>query len=235
MPDHKTTIATNRYEQSPKRFHLPNTGQEEQHVYVLTLKMTSSIAKPMNDMRLEHFPAHLNRTPAHLTLFHALPHSQISTMQNNLNAIATYAKPFPISTGTPFRIGRGVGIGLGEGAKDCIGLHDALRAEWLGFLSDQDQGGWKPHWTVMNKVSDEKQVKAAFNTIRRDLFENTYHGLVVGLDIWKYDHGKWDWMKEFNFKGLTKADMKSRKGSGGIKDMFKSMSVRKGLKKDYEW
>ncbi|KAF2739736.1 hypothetical protein EJ04DRAFT_409214, partial [Polyplosphaeria fusca] len=177
----------------------PNTQQDEVHVYVLTLKLTASIAIPMNEMREVYFPPHLNRIPAHLTLFHALPHSQLSAIEAYLDTIASHAKPFTVSTGVPFRMGRGVGIGLSSGGRECVALHDALRDKWVQWLSDQDRGGWKPHWTVMNKETDEKKVKDAFNSIRRDLFENEYAGSATGLDLWRYDGGGWQWTKNFKF------------------------------------
>lgn len=51
----------------------------------------------------------------------------------------------------------------------------------------------------MNKVDDGKKVQNAFNTIRRDLFENVHEGRVVGLDLWKYVKGDWIWFQTFKF------------------------------------
>ena len=193
--------------QLPQSNHRPNTEQEEEHVYVLTLKTTDSIALPMNDMRKRYFPKHLNKTPAHLTLFHALPHSQLSAMEADLGIVATCTKPFYISTGRPFRMRRGVGVCLGDGTKTFLAVREDLRTQWLGWLSEQDSGAWQPHWTVMNKVDEEKKVSQAFNTIRRDLFENIQGGWATGLDLWRYDRGDWEWTKEYSFIGNGKSAM----------------------------
>ncbi|KAF2812506.1 uncharacterized protein BDZ99DRAFT_474662 [Mytilinidion resinicola] len=60
---------------SPNPAYAPNTTSPEDHVYVLTLLTSPSLSTPLNALRECHFPRHLNRTAAHLTLFHALPHS----------------------------------------------------------------------------------------------------------------------------------------------------------------
>lgn len=106
-------------------------------------------------------------------------------------------------------MGKGVGIGVGQGARECAALHHALRDKWADWLSDQDRGNWKPHWTVMNKELDEKKVRSAFDSIRRNLFENEHQGSVVGLDLWRYDRGKWVFEKDFMFVGSGRVDSAS--------------------------
>jgi 2'-5' RNA ligase len=194
------TIAGPRYE-DPKREHKPKTGGKEESVYVLTLKLSDEIAGAMNEMREQWFPKHLNRTPAHLTLFHALPHSQLETIESYLGTAASYMKPFRIVTGSPFRMRRGVGIGIRSGVQEAKVLHDGLRNEWIDFLSDQDSGGWRPHWTVMNKENDAERVKEAFETLDESLKRDEIRGVSVGMDLWKYNKGDWDFFKEYKFVG----------------------------------
>ncbi|KAF2001976.1 hypothetical protein P154DRAFT_416495, partial [Amniculicola lignicola CBS 123094] len=131
--------------------HKPTTDIDEQCVYILTLKTTPGISDPMNKLREEHFPPHLNKTPAHVTLFHALPHSQRDSIEKNLNAVTARTKPFLVAAGSAFRMRQGVGISLGIGTKEAQAVREELRGEWVEWLSEQDKGGWRPHWTVMNK------------------------------------------------------------------------------------
>ncbi|KAF2874476.1 2'-5' RNA ligase superfamily-domain-containing protein [Massariosphaeria phaeospora] len=188
-------------EPSPNTYHKPKTDGKEHVVYVLTVRMTSSVADPINKMRERYFPKHLNRTPAHLTLFHALPHSKLNPMDDTLKTLSSRTKPFNISTGRAFRMRRGVGIGLYQGARETKAVHDDLKTAWLDWLSEQDSGGWRPHWTVMNKVDKEEEVAEAFDAIQRDLLQNAVDGRAVGLDLWTYDKGDWRWAKEFRFSG----------------------------------
>ncbi|KAJ4295306.1 hypothetical protein N0V90_007317 [Kalmusia sp. IMI 367209] len=200
---------------SPQPSHKPNTGQDEQQVYILTLNLTPSISIPLDQMREEYFPKHLNRTPAHITLFHALPHSQIDTIDAELTRVTERTKPYHISTGKPFRLRKGVAVLLGSGDEQSQHLREELREKWYKWLSQQDNKskGWQPHWTVMNKVEEEKKVQSAFNTLRRILFEDVHHGKVLGFDLWKYDHGSWEHTREYRFQGHER---KTPKSSGGV-------------------
>ncbi|KAF1967723.1 hypothetical protein BU23DRAFT_602741 [Bimuria novae-zelandiae CBS 107.79] len=188
---------------SPQPSHKPNTGQEEHQVYVLTLNLSPSISVPLDQMREEYFPKHLNRTPAHITLFHALPHSQFEVIDAELNRMASRTRPYHISTGTPFRLKRGVAVLLGSGEEQSQHLREELREQWTQWLSQQDNSsrGWQPHWTVMNKVEEEKKVQSAFNTLRRILFDEVHHGKALGFDLWKYNSGNWEHAKMYRFEG----------------------------------
>ncbi|KAF3040020.1 hypothetical protein E8E11_004227 [Didymella keratinophila] len=181
--------------------HKPNTGAEEELVYVLTLKLTDSLAKPMNSMREQYFPKRLNRTPAHLTLFHALPDSRFAAIDSGLSQLSANTKPFFVSTGKPFRMRLGVGINVGKGYNRMKQVHEDLRSQWMPHLSEQDQGGWKPHWTVMNKVNEEKKVDDAFQAVEAEVLQNVREGQAVGLDLWRYDKGNWIFANEYIFKG----------------------------------
>jgi len=200
--------------------HKPNTESEEGHVYVLTLKVTDSLAKPMDAMRDRYFPRHLNRTGAHLTLFHALPHSHIDALEAGLNGVAASMKPFEVSSGKPFRMRKGVGINVDEGYKTIKDLHTDLQSQWAAFLSEQDAGGFRPHWTVMNKVDDETKVDGAFATIRQELSESNQEGKAIGLDLWRYERGDWIFAKEYMFEDVvktpTRVDTPGSPGNRGL-------------------
>ena len=179
--------------------HKPNTGGGEEHVYVLTLQLEESLSRPMNEMREQFFPRRLNRTPAHLTLFHALPHSQIEVLEQGLAQLVSSTRPFQVTTGGPFRMRMGVGVNVDAGYQKIKEVHGQLRSRWMPFLSEQDQGGFRPHWTVMNKVDEEKEVKHALDAVRTELSQSTKEGQAVGLELWRYDRGKWIWVDEYTF------------------------------------
>lgn len=181
--------------------HKPNTDAEEELVYVLTLKLTDSLAKPMNSMREHYFPKRLNRTPAHLTLFHALPDSQFAAIDGELVQLSASTKPFFVSTGKPFRMRLGVGVNVGKGYNRMKQVHQNLRSQWMPHLSEQDQGGWRPHWTIMNKVNEEKKVDEAFQVVEKEMLQNVREGQAIGLDLWRYDKGNWIFANEYKFKG----------------------------------
>ncbi|KAJ9666634.1 hypothetical protein H2201_003293 [Coniosporium apollinis] len=183
----------------PQTFHTPRTSSPEQAVYVLTLTTTPSIHGPINTLRKRYFPQHLNRTPAHLTLFHALPHSRLETLTSTLETLCTSTAPFAITTGAPFRMRRGVGVNVGRGAEQAKRVHRELREAWMEFLSEQDAGGWKPHWTVQNKVDSEEEAAGAYEEVRGG-FKGA-EGMATGVGLWKYVKGRWVFEREFGFGG----------------------------------
>lgn len=188
-----------RSDRLPRIEHMPNTEQEEERVYVLTVKTTESLALPMNEFRERYFPRRLNRTPAHLTLFHALPHSQLIVLDQVLAQTSSNIGPFHISAGKPFRMRRGVGINVGQGYRTTKEVHERLRSQWLDFLSEQDAGGFRPHWTAMNKVNDEEKVDSAFKNIQTALMATSREGQALGLVLWNYNGGNWELAKEYLF------------------------------------
>jgi hypothetical protein len=113
-PDSKPTI---------NPFHKPNTDETERSVYVFTLTLTPSMSVPLNQLCSEYFPKHLNRTPAHVTLFYALLHSLLADL-------TTTTSLHHISTSKPFRLRRGVAMRLDAGAEASEQLHEELREGW---------------------------------------------------------------------------------------------------------
>lgn len=181
--------------------HKPNTGEEEELVYVLTLKLTSQLSKAMNTLREQHFPKYLNRTPAHLTLFHALPDSQFAAIDGGLSQLSANTKIFYMTAGTPFKMRQGVGIQVGKGYSNVKKIRAELQDQWMSCLSEQDAGGSRPHWTVMNKVRDQKKIDEAFEAVEKELKQKNLDGEVTGLDLWRYDKGNWVFAKEYKFQG----------------------------------
>jgi mannose-1-phosphate guanylyltransferase len=196
--------------------HQPNTGGNEEHVYVLTMKLEDSLSVPMNKLRQQYFPKRLNRTPAHLTLFHALPHSHMEAIEQGLSQLSSSTKPFHVTTGGPFRMRKGVGVNVDAGYQDMKGVHNQLKTQWMSFLSEQDQGGFRPHWTVMNKVDEETEVEHALGAVRKELSHDTKEGRAVGLELWRYDRGNWIWANEYTFGTSKEAPSTSSPGGGSV-------------------
>jgi mannose-1-phosphate guanylyltransferase len=82
-----------------------------------------------------------------------------------LESCATRIMPFPIQTDKPFQMRRGICISMSRGGAESRRLYKELREAWLDGVSEQDRGGWWPHWTVMNKVNEEERVQAAFEEV----------------------------------------------------------------------
>ncbi|KAF4543135.1 RNA ligase/cyclic nucleotide phosphodiesterase [Lasiodiplodia theobromae] len=177
--------------------HQPRTSQEESDVYVLTLDTTPSLSQPLTALRDEHFPIHLNHTSAHLTMFHALPGSEMTGIVAALQEHCRNTRPFKLTTGAPFRMKRGVGISV-QASKAAQRLHKELQRRWAEMLSAQDQQGWRPHWTVQNKVDDEAAVEKTMDQVQHE-FQGA-EGLAKGCTLWRYESGgRWKFERGFDF------------------------------------
>lgn len=176
----------------------PKTDGKEDDVYILTLSTSPALSKPLDELRKEYFPAHLNRLNAHLTLFHALPRSRMPAVVDDLERLSSQTPSFRMATGRPFPLRRGVAIPVSEGATEIKALHSELRGAWHDFLSEQDRAkSIRPHWTVQNKVESQEVRDETMSNIHRTFSRAS--GAAVGFTLWRYDRGGWLFKQTFNF------------------------------------
>jgi len=183
--------------------HRPNTSiPDEEQLYVLTFLTSAHHHATMTQLRKEYFPPRINKLDAHLTLFHALPGSKLtSTILPSLSSIASKTSPFSILADKPFRLKSGIAIGVSksQGSEDAKVVHRQLQAQWKEFLSQQDAGGFRAHYTIMNKVDDEEFIGKAFQEVVEKFKGN--EGMVNGLSLYRYDRGYWKHIEDFKFSG----------------------------------
>ncbi|GAA5903747.1 2'-5' RNA ligase family protein [Sporobolomyces salmoneus] len=182
--------------------HRPATQSAELSVYPLSLRVSSSLHDPINELRKRYFPAHRLKVDAHLTLFHALPHSRIEDVKKTLDRVAGETNVFRISAGKTFKMGdQGVAIDPGMGVEEGKQVHAELKKDWSEFLSQQDSKAFKAHWTIVNKEDDKEKVEKALREVKEWEAEGgTKEGEADGLVLWRYDHGKWVFEQEWDFQ-----------------------------------
>ncbi|KAF2215383.1 hypothetical protein CERZMDRAFT_35478 [Cercospora zeae-maydis SCOH1-5] len=187
--------------------------EEPEPVYVLTLLTTKPLHTRMTALRTHYFPRKINKLAAHLTLFHALPQSQLhEKIIPTLMQITQTTPPFRIEVTEPFRLKKGFAISVSRenGGEQARAIHQRLQEAWKeeggggggeGWLSEQDAagGGGRVHYTLMNKVDDEEEVAKAFEELKG--FWKGDGGRAEGLALWRYDRGFWRWEQKFLFRG----------------------------------
>ena len=199
-PQHPTDGHVRR-KRSPSPTHVPRTSAPEQDVYVLTFLTDKKHHQILTDMRKKYFPPRLNKLDAHLTLFHALPGSKLEDeILPFLEKLSGTTRQFPLQAASPFRLKHGIAIGVpkprgGDAARD---VHSQLRRNWSDFLSDQDAGGFRAHYTIMNKMDDDKKVEAAYKEVEKEW--KGCPGTVEGLTLWRYDRGHWEFYRDFKLQ-----------------------------------
>ena len=186
------------------------SSQPEEETYVLTFLTDKAHHQRMTEIRNKYFPKHLNKLAAHLTLFHALPGSRLkSDIIPVIEQISHSTQPFSITASQVLRLGKhGIAISVlpedgGDRAKE---IRSELQAPWKkqGFLSQQDarRSDEKfPHYTVMNKVDDEVEVQKALEELTRDFKPD--RDAVEGLVLYRYDKGRWRWVRKFEFMAIS--------------------------------
>lgn len=152
---------------------------------ILTLQFDAVTDDLFNRHREALFPKELNRTPAHLTLFHALPGERIETVMVRV-AEASQRAPFPVEVAHLMRLGRGVAYAVRS--RELMALRSTLATEFRPFLTGQDRERFRPHVTVQNKVSPAK-ARATHEDLARHFAP--FHATAEGLQLWHYRGGPW--------------------------------------------
>lgn len=110
--------------------------------------------------------------------------------------------PFSLKTANePFRLRQGVGVKLDTGKQEVTSVFNELKGRWEseGWLSEQDRG-FQPHYTVMNKVEDERVVEGAMRDVQRKLADGV-EGKATGLSLFEHRKGYWNFQRGWRFEG----------------------------------
>lgn len=145
-------------------------------------------------LRRAHYPVELNRVPAHITMFHAIPPSAEGELRRRIARIVHRTPPRVMIAGL-LDLGGGVALRLASPELDDI--RDELREALSGLLSAQDSGGWRPHITIQNKVSPK--AASALKLSLEKQFEPTALG-ISGISIQRYLDGPWKRLAGYPFR-----------------------------------
>jgi 2'-5' RNA ligase len=163
---------------------------------ILTLALDPGSFARLDAERRALFPAHLNRIPAHVTLFHHLPGAEEAAVAGALAAGCRDQAPSPVRVTGLVPLGRGVAYRLD--APEVAALRDRLARAWDAWLTPQDRQPWRPHVTVQNKVAPEA-ARATLDDLRARF--SPWEARAEGLLLWRYKGGPWDAVGGFPFEG----------------------------------
>lgn len=161
---------------------------------ILTAKMEASAFHHFQALRERHFPAERNQVPAHVTLFHHLPGTEIDAIVDRLKAIGRGTRAPRIKVAGVRSLGRGVAYDLRS--PELEALRAELAHAWHTLLIPQDRAGFRPHVTVQNKV-EAREAKLLF-TMLSMAFE-PWSFVADGLQLWRYLDGRWEAVSETRF------------------------------------
>ena len=148
----------------------------------------------LQQLRRTHYPAGLNRVPAHLTLFRHLPPSLERELSARLADVTAAPPPRAELVGI---MDLGVGTALRVESAELGAVREALAQAFHGLLTPQDLAAWHPHVTIQNKVEPraaralQQRLRAGFE--RRPL-------AIRALASWRYLDGPWQPLKTHPFR-----------------------------------
>ncbi|KPF72499.1 hypothetical protein IP88_09985 [alpha proteobacterium AAP81b] len=147
-------------------------------------------------MRRAHYPADRNQVPAHISLFHQLPGSQLDAVKRRLKAVCG-ALPPPRADITGLKsLGQGVAARIVS--PELVAVRDELAEGWAGLLIAQDRHGFAPHLTIQNKVT---AAEARATLARLETGFTPIATRIVALALWRYLDGPWQPLGEIAFRG----------------------------------
>lgn len=162
---------------------------------ILTAKMEASAYRFFQTLRDRHFPPERNIVPAHITLFHHLPGTEVGAITDRLKAVARGTRAPRVEVAGLRSLGRGVAYDLRSPELDS--LRDELAHAWGTLLIPQDQQGFRPHVTVQNKV-EGRVAKALLAELLADF--RPWSFTVEGFQLWRYLDGPWEAVGETRFR-----------------------------------
>ena len=165
----------------------------KEYILLLTLGLDSASQAYFQNLREQYYPRNLNVIPAHVSLFHNLPGSEIDTISHDIEAILPRV-PFGMQVSRLHFMGKGSLFYL-ESAQ-LNSLHRDLSSRWQQWLIPQDKQGYKPHVVVQNKT-DPQQAKADYQTLS-DQFK-PFKVTAQSLLLWEYLGGPWRLERTFTF------------------------------------
>ena len=154
---------------------------------ILTAKMEASAQHMFQRLRDHHFPPERNIVPAHLTLFHHLPGTELDAITDRLKSLARGTRAPRVEVVGLRSLGNGVAYDLRS--PELEELRAELAHAWDTLLIPQDRAGFRPHVTVQNKVR-AAEAKALLAVLSRDF--RPWSFVADGLQLWRYLEGPWE-------------------------------------------
>lgn len=154
---------------------------------ILTARADPASMARFEALRRAHYPPELNRVPAHISLFHHLPGSEVDAVIDRLKFAARHHPAPSVEVAGLRSLGRGVALTLhGDALAD---LRADLADAWAPLLIPQDRQGWRGHVTIQNKV-DPNLARKTLAALSANFVPWTAR--IAGIDVWRYLGGPWE-------------------------------------------
>ena len=167
---------------------------EDADPLILSLGFDEASFERFDGLRRAHFPAALNKIPAHLTLFHHLPGDRIAEVADAA-AEATRRPAFAVGVSGLRKLGRGVALSIDS--PDLVEVRKQLATRFADVLTPQDRQGFRPHITIQNKV-DPVEASVLHDRLAAEFAP--WSARAEALLLWRYRAGPWEAAGRYDFK-----------------------------------
>jgi 2'-5' RNA ligase len=161
---------------------------------ILTAKMEARAFHRFQALRERHFPPERNQVPAHITLFHHLPGTEVAPIVDRLKSLARGTAAPQVEVAGVRSLGRGVAYDLRSPA--LVDLRAELAHAWHSLLIPQDRAGFRPHVTVQNKAA-ARDARLLFAMLSLEFEPWSFRA--EGFQLWRYLDGPWEPVSETRF------------------------------------
>lgn len=162
---------------------------------IVTAELAPADLAWLDALRRHHYPVERNQLPAHLTMFHALPPSLEGEARHRLALAASMARPRATVAGV---MNLGGGVAFRIVSDDLDGIRQELADSFHGMLGAQDQGGWRPHVTIQNKVA-AREARMLVDALEAGFAPRPLG--IRGLGLHRYLGGPWERLQTWPFRG----------------------------------
>lgn len=149
---------------------------------ILTLQLDAASDDFFQAQRKTYYPPALNRTGAHLTLFHNLPGGEFKTVLQVVGAACARQAPFAVVVAGLMKMGRGVAYRIES--QPLERFRTGLANEFKPWLKGQDRGPFRPHATIQNKTSAH-EADALFDHLSADF--SAFEATAEGVQFWFFE------------------------------------------------
>lgn len=165
---------------------------EKKKTLILTLLINDEAQLFFEEKRKQYFPAHVNFTTAHITLFHCLPYKDF--VIEKIKTIVENTNPFIINVDKIMHYKSFNGYEITS--DKLLKLHKNLRNNFINMLSLKDIKPFRPHVTIQNKTTAFKAEKTY-----QLLAENftPFLAEAIGVSCWYYCKNKWEKQEDYLF------------------------------------
>ncbi|EGD57377.1 hypothetical protein Y88_3686 [Novosphingobium nitrogenifigens DSM 19370] len=164
--------------------------------FLVLATLPAPLQARLDALRRAHYPVEHNRSPAHLTLFHAVP-GMVAAELADLLAMLTGSMPPPRARfGGVVDLGSGTGVGVAS--PELADLRETIAERFHGLLSGGDAVPPRFHVTVQNKVERPRA-----RALQRDLpvLWQPCDAQIPGIAIHRVVDGQWQPAGSWRFRG----------------------------------